>query len=127
MFIFGASDWAYVAAAVSAPLVAGTFGIIIWKLNDVYREVRSPNGASTGSLNYDAWKMGMEMREQVAEMREAQIAARDAALQESRTIRTAHNKLENTINRVVVAQKKHDDRFLHLYNHLELKVEDSGE
>lgn len=120
MFVFGASDWAYVGAAIAVPLVSGVFGLIIWKLNNVYREVRSPNGASTGSLNYDAWKTSVEVREQLAEIRESQLSDREQARQESRLVRNSHASLERKINHVANVQQEHAAKFADLYTHLDL-------
>lgn len=120
MLLFGASDWAYVAGAVGVPLVSGVFAVIIWKLNNVYREVRSPNGASTGSLNYDAWKMGIELREQLTEMRESQLSDREQAQSEARLVRNSHATLERKINDVANVQREHAEKFQELYNHLDL-------
>lgn len=120
MLVFGASDWAYVGAAIVVPVVSGVFGLIIWKLNNVYREVRSPNGASTGSLNYDAWKTSVEVREQLAEIRESQLSDREHARQESRLVRNSHASLERKINDVASVQQEHAARFADLYTHLDL-------
>lgn len=120
MLLFGASDWAYVGGAIAVPVVSGVFGVIIWKLNNVYREVRSPNGASTGSLNYDAWKMGVELREQLTEMRESQLIDREQARSEARLVRNSHATLERKINDVASVQREHAAKFQELYNHLDL-------
>lgn len=120
MLVFGASDWAYIGAAIAVPVVSGVFGLIIWKLNNVYREVRSPNGASTGSLNYDAWKTSVEVREQLAEIRESQLSDREHARQEARLVRNSHASLERKINDVASVQQEHAARFADLYTHLDL-------
>jgi hypothetical protein len=120
MILFGASDWAYVGGAIAVPLVSGVFGVIIWKLNGVYREVRSPNGASTGALNYDAWKTSMELREQMAELREAQFDHRTRYASDANNAREAHGRLEKKVDLIAGAQRKYEVRFQHLFNHLEL-------
>lgn len=120
MFVFGASDWAYVVGAIGVPVITGVFGVIIWKLNGVYREVRSPNGASTGSLNYDAWKTSMDLREQLAEVREAQLEHKIKHAEDAANDRTAHRRLETKVDLIVETQHKHEVRFANLFNHLNL-------
>lgn len=120
MLLFGASDWAYVGAAVAVPVITGVFGVIIWKLNHVYREVRSPNGASTGALNYDAWKTSMELREQMAELREAQLEYRTRYADDATSARESHGRLEKKVDLIAGAQRKYEVRFQHLFEHLEL-------
>lgn len=120
MFVVGASDWAYVLGAVSVPLVTGVFGVIIWKLNGVYREVRSPNGASTGSLNYDAWKTSMDLREQLAEVREAQLEHKIKHAEDVANERKLQQRLEKKVDLIAETQQKHEVRFANLFNHLDL-------
>lgn len=120
MFLFGASDWAYVGGAIAVPLVSGLFGVVLWKLNGVYREVKSPNGATTASLNYDAWKTSMDLREQLAELREAQLDHRNRHVADALESVKSHRRLETKVDSIARAQIKHELRFAHLFDRLDV-------
>lgn len=118
--MLAASDWAYIGGAISVPLVTGIFGLILWKLNNVYKQVRSPNGATTAALNYDAWKASLEVREGLAEVREAQLEHRQQHLADTAAAKAAHSRLERKVDSIADHQQKHEMRFVYLFEHLNL-------
>ena len=118
--MLAASDWAYIGGAVSVPIITGIFGVIFWKLNNVYKQVRSPNGATTAALNYDAWKASLELRESLAEVREAQLDHRHQHIADSAAAKAAHGRLESKVDLIAAHQRKHELRFAHLFDSLNL-------
>jgi hypothetical protein len=106
--ILATGDWAYVAVGVAVPL----FGFLgLWfdgrrrdrRIDELHNEVRSPNGTNTGELTYESAKRLVEIREQMVEIREAQLHG------------WRHNdqvaaRIEQKVDQIAVVQETHLDR-----------------
>ena len=120
--ILGTGDWAYVAVGIAVPL----FGFLgLWlQARRTQREVASPNGQKTGEALYESRKMLVHLREQMAEVREAQLAGWERAAADTQTALDDRIRLEAKVDQIVETQEEHlardDSRFGAIFTRLEL-------
>ena len=124
--ILAISDWAYVAGAVAVPV--GTV-FVAWitlrsRIESIHAEVKSPNGTKTGEVTYENRKTLIELREQMAEIREAQLDGWRRAREDTAAAEASRERLETTVNEIASAQAEHlgrdEERFGVLFGHLNL-------
>lgn len=107
------------SAFVLAPVGAAVLGLVgVWlQVRRVHREVRSPNGIRSGELGYESWRAALELREQLAEVRENQLRHRERATADGA-------RLEEKVDHIATTQDEHlardEGRFATLFRHLDL-------
>lgn len=131
--VLGTGDTAYVIVGIGGSFFAflGVAATVLWsgrknrtRIEEVHEEVRSPNGTSTGKLNYENRKMLIELREQMVEIREAQLNGWKRAAEDTKQAEISRDRLEGKIDHIGKVQDIHiardEDRFSILFNHINL-------
>lgn len=117
--ILAVGDTAYVIVGVCVPFF-GFLGILATviitgrknrtRIDELHEEVKSPNGSSSGVLNYENRKMLIELREQMVEIREAQLNGwRKAAIDTARAD-DDRARLETKVDSLAYVQDEHINR-----------------
>lgn len=120
----GVSDGVWAALGViGAALIAAVASLVnAWKTAQVHREVKSPNGMPTATITYDAWKATLEVREQLAEVREAQLAGWERAHADVQRANEDRVRLEGKVDSIARSQNEHRERderrFYTIFRHL---------
>lgn len=122
MIFLGASSFAYVIVGVAVPL----FGFLgLWfQTRRIKTEVTGPNGQRSGDALYESRKMLIDLREQMAEVREAQVAGWERSHRDTATAEADRARLEQKVDDIAAAQVDHagrdDTRFGIVFDHLGL-------
>lgn len=122
MSVIGTSNVAYIIVGVAVPL----FGFLgLWyQSSRIKSEVSSPNGMKSGDALYESRKMLIDVRTQLAEVREAQLAGWERAHADTDRAEIDRNRLEGKVDQIASAQEEHlaldEKRFGVLYEHLNL-------
>lgn len=128
--IVAVNDFAYVAAALFVPL----FGFLgLWldarrkdrRIAELHEQVQSPNGQTTAIAVYETGKRVLEIREQMVEIREAQLAGWARAATDMEQAEADRARLEQKVDGIAAAQVDHaerdDTRFGIVFDHLGLE------
>lgn len=120
---FATSNVAYIIVGLAVP-VFGFLGLWI-QSRRIKTEITSPNGQRTGDALYESRKMLIDLREQMAEVREAQLAGWERAHHDTETALVDRQRLEAKVDQIAVTQEEHlerdDHRFRVIYHHLKLE------
>lgn len=110
--MLGVSDGLWAALGViAAALVAAAASLVnTWKTAQVHREVRSPNGSPTGATAYESWKAVIDVREQLAEVREAQVAGWERAHADVLRADEDRARVEAKVDHIARSQDEHHER-----------------
>lgn len=133
MMVLATGDTAYVIVGIGGSFFAflGVAATVLWsgrknrtRIEEVHEEVRSPNGTSTGKLNYENRKMLIELREQMVEIREAQLNGWKRAAEDVARADIDRARLETKVDHIGSTQDAHiaraEDRFSILFQHINL-------
>ena len=122
MTVLGESSVAYIIVGAAVPLL-GFLGR--WHQSTrIKNEVTSPNGMKSGDALYESRKMLIDVRTQLSEVREAQLAGWERAHHDTETALEDRIRLESKVDQIAAAQEDHlardDTRFARLYEHLDI-------
>lgn len=117
--VIAAGDTAYVIVGVCVPFF-GFLGILATvlitgkrnrnRIDELHEEVKSPNGSSSGVLNYENRKMLIELREQMVEIREAQLNGWKQAAKDVERADIDRARLEVKVDSIAYVQDEHINR-----------------
>lgn len=102
------SSVAYVVVGVAVPMF-GFLGLWI-QARRLQSEVQSPNDMTSGDALYESRKMLIEVREQLAEVREAQLVGWERAHANAAGADRDRMRLESKVDEIVRVQADHLDR-----------------